>query len=208
MKQKYSFRCQKEHQWLTSGESVFRQGTWCPKCKGAAIRNSKLLGDGLRRLQTAAESHGGSCLTTVYSGIGKKYLFRCQKGHEWEACGEPILAKNNGTWCPHCSHSISRPEKELQALVQDLLPDTQFLFNSRQVIPPQELDIYVPCLKKALEFDGDYWHGTSEAQGRDAKKNARCKKKGIQLLRVRESDWKNCRSLVEQQVRNFLSFSS
>ena len=47
-----------------------------------------------------------------------------------------------------------------------------------------ELDIYIPSLKIAIEYDGYYWH--KHRTEKDLVKNYRCKKDGIKLYRIRE----------------------
>ena len=47
-----------------------------------------------------------------------------------------------------------------------------------------ELDIYIPSLKIAIEYDGYYWH--KNRMRKDIEKNYKCKKDGIKLYRLRE----------------------
>ncbi len=53
--------------------------------------------DDMREL---AESRGGQCLSTEFSGIGSKLTWRCWFGHEWEATPVCVTA---GHWCPECA---------------------------------------------------------------------------------------------------------
>lgn len=67
--------------------------------------------------------------------------------------------------------------------------------NTKQVILPYELDIYVPGHSLAIEFNGIYWHssGTKEDDKRLSKyhldKTELCESKGIHLLHIFESEW-------------------
>ena len=47
-----------------------------------------------------------------------------------------------------------------------------------------ELDIYIPSLKIAIEYDGYFWH--KHRTKNDLEKNYKCKKDGIKLYRIRE----------------------
>lgn len=47
----------------------------------------------------------------------------------------------------------------------------------------KELDIFVPSLNLAIEYDGEYWHQDVK---KDVKKNKLCLDNGIKLIRVRE----------------------
>jgi G:T-mismatch repair DNA endonuclease (very short patch repair protein) len=81
--------------------------------------------------------------------------------------------------------------------------------NSRDIIPPRELDIYLPQYKIAIEYNGDYWHANPEKYTneslilfsniglvraekiweKDAQKQMLCENKGIKLLVVWENNW-------------------
>lgn len=69
--------------------------------------------------------------------------------------------------------------------------------NCRSLIPPLELDIYLPDVKLAVEYDGVFWH--SESSGKNSRyhlnKTLECQKRGVQLLHVFDTDdpdiWKS-----------------
>lgn len=48
-----------------------------------------------------------------------------------------------------------------------------------------ELDIFVPSLRVAIEYDGCYWH--RDSQNRDKEKDLLCQQAGITLIRIREN---------------------
>ena len=52
-------------------------------------------------LETLAASRGGECLGLIQQeGRHKKYLWKCSKGHIWEARTDSVT---RGTWCPFCN---------------------------------------------------------------------------------------------------------
>ena len=51
-------------------------------------------------LQQFARSRGGECLSGESQGEGVKHLWRCGRGHEFEA--SPRLLITAGYWCPEC----------------------------------------------------------------------------------------------------------
>ena len=64
-----------------------------------------------------------------------------------------------------------------------------YITNDRSVIPPKELDIYIPALKIAIECNGCYWHSDMEKpKDYHVKKFKECKDMGIQLIQIWE-DW-------------------
>lgn len=113
--------------------------------------------------------------------------------------------------CPVCfprMAGISHKEKELLDFVKSIY-DGDILENVRNVIYPLELDIYVPEMNLAIEFDGTYWH--SEQCGKDesyhvGKTNA-CNAKGIRLIHVFEDEWLRHRDIVEDRIKNIIGIA-
>jgi very-short-patch-repair endonuclease len=68
-----------------------------------------------------------------------------------------------------------------------------------------ELDIYIPSLRKAIEYDGEYWHGRPEAIGRDSKKDIQCREAGIELLRIPEEQYLKDKSGTMELIKKWLA---
>ena len=69
-------------------------------------------------------------------------------------------------------------EKELVEFCKQYYPD--LIENDRQLIKPYELDIVIPELKLAIEFNGDYWHSKKfKADNYHQMKIDMCKEKRI-----------------------------
>ena len=83
--------------------------------------------------------------------------------------------------------SISHDEKNLANFIKEII---DVKVNSRNIIPPYELDIYIPEANIAIEYNGVYWH--LEGQGKDKKyhlnKTLLCASKDIQLFHIFSSD--------------------
>lgn len=89
------------------------------------------------------------------------------------------------------SHSnTSFLEQAFLYYIKQLYPDT----ITRDVSYGVELDIYVPSIKFALEYDGSYWH--NEKLANDNKKDAICLNSGIRLVRIREKPLPNTASAI------------
>lgn len=60
------------------------------------------------------------------------------------------------------------------------------LRRTRKVISPQELDIYIPELKLAIEFNGTYWHNCKDMTHKDyhLNKSLLCRDNGIRLIHI------------------------
>ena len=87
--------------------------------------------------------------------------------------------------------SFSMAEKE----ITDFLKIENLKTNVRNIIPPYELDIYIPEHKLAIEFDGLFWHSSHDEESDKVKKNyhlnktSLCQKKGIKLFHIFENEW-------------------
>ena len=146
--------CEKDHEWEST--VVHRsEGNGCPYCS-----NHKTL-TGFNDLATtdpelAKEVSPNSEIkaTEVTIGSGKRLLWMCSNDHEWEST---VANRSSGYGCPKCSGS--KMEENLAGLIKTLLPENiTIIRNDRQLIKPYELDILIPELNLAFEFNGDYWH--------------------------------------------------
>lgn len=194
---KILWKCSKGHEWeaVVANRS---QGRGCPYCS-----NKKIL-PGFNDLMTvnlelAKEVSPESKIKAieVTTGSNKKLLWRCSKGHEWKTT---VKTRSRGKGCPKCSGS--KMEENLAQLIKTLLPqNTRTLRNDRQLIKPYELDILIPDLHLAFEFNGDYWHNDENIRKRhpqfntskqfDEFKKRECNNQGVELFFVREKQWVN-----------------
>ena len=194
---KYFWECSKGHRWEAKANDIQR-GSWCPHCAGNTRKN-------LQWLQELTAERGGKCLSTEYKNSQTKYPWECSKGHRWEASANSV---QRGHWCPRCAHRTSKLETQLLEFVQQFCPDAR---KGKKLLKNKnfELDVYIPSLHKAIEFDGEYWHHSEWAiqkgkPQRDQRKNQQCADAGIQLLRVRERDYLADPEAVKQQILEFL----
>ena len=123
--------------------------------------------------------------------LDKSVLFRCLN------CGKEFTSNCNGynhTECPDCFPIFinSEPQQEIYLFLKNEC-NFEIIENSRSIISPLELDIYIPEKNLAIEFDGLYWH--SEKCGKDSKyhlnKTKLCEEKNIQLIHIFDDEWRN-----------------
>ena len=120
-----------------------------------------------------------------------KYKWQCKE------CGEifesAFVNSSQFPLCPKCHPKLINSSKMEKFLVDfiKMIYKGEILENTRSIIPPLELDIYIPELKLAIEFNGDCWH--SEEVGKTStyhlKKTKLCEEKGIHLVHVFEHDY-------------------
>lgn len=147
----------------------------------------------------------------VTAGSHKKLLWRCCNDHEWEA---RVDRRSQGRGCPKCSGS--KMEENLAKLIKTILPEnTTIIRNDRKLIKPYELDILIPSLNIAFEFNGDYWHSDkvirknrpqfSSSKQFDNFKKQECEKQGIKLFFIRERQWANNYDKTVEKVKRIIA---
>jgi len=107
--------------------------------------------------------------------------------------------------CKHMiSQNISRPELILKYIINKLFYKYKILYNSRRIIKPYELDIYLPELRLAFEYDGLYWH--KDKIDIDNIKNEMCIKNNIKLFRIIEIDYdsKHYSTSIKEKLISYL----
>jgi hypothetical protein len=104
------------------------------------------------------------------------------------------------------SFPTQQKQKELINCIKKMgIRDNQIIINTRKVISPLELDIYIPHLNVAIEFNGSYWHSEAilssiEARNKHIHKTKLCRDKGIFLLHIFENNWHQ----KKQQLLNYI----
>jgi len=107
--------------------------------------------------------------------------------------------------CPYCSNNyLSKKETKLKLIVQKYVDATNLIENTRRVIHPMELDLYLPDNKVAFEYNGNYWHSTIQNgmyKNYHRKKTDKCLEKGVKLYHV----WERCNiEIVESKIKQLL----
>jgi hypothetical protein len=105
--------------------------------------------------------------------------------------------------CPQCfpiDHSF--PEKEILEFIKSLNIDN-IVENNRTVIPPYELDIYLPDKKVAIEFNGLYWHSLHPKEYH-LNKTLMCEEKNIFLIHIFEDEWCLKKDIVKSRLKQIL----
>lgn len=162
-------------------------GRGCPCCA------NKVVVAGINDLATrnpelAQEWHptrnGDLTPDMVMLGTAQKVWWLCPNGHEYVAS---VLHRGHGTNCPICNsgRQTSFAEKAIFYYVKKVYPDA--IHRDTEVLGNRmELDIYIPSLKLAIEYDGAFWHDGEKAKKREQEKFLRCQQMGINLLRIKE----------------------
>lgn len=123
-------------------------------------------------------------------------------------------SKNKGyEICPTCYPRMSGSsvgERELYEFIKSISPNA--IANDRTTLGTfgKELDVYIPELKLAFEFDGLYYHSDNvHSIARNInEKTTRCTNLGIRLIHVFEDEWKYSRDIVKSRIKQILKVKS
>ena len=138
-----------------------------------------------------------------------------QPGHvnPWHCiiCGSLIngtLRNGRFTKCKTCYPSGSLPERQVRDFITGLGFD--IVENSRTVIPPWELDIFVPALNLAVEYCGTYWHSEQHGKHRNYHKNKldKAAEQGIRLITLFSNHWIDRPDLVKSRLLQIMQLQS
>jgi hypothetical protein len=98
-------------------------------------------------------------------------------------------------------------EKSIVNFIKSL--NVNYLLRTRTVIPPYELDVYIPEYNLAIECNGTFWHSTTINKNTNYhyNKSKLCEEKGIRLIHIFEYEWNNQRQrlILENIIRDALN---
>lgn len=127
--------------------------------------------------------------------------------------------------CQHMKKpgTMSMPEVDLFNIIKEKYPKAQRFRDSKArvegkpLIKGFDIDIYVPELRKGIEFDGTYWHSVAglKRSRRDWPdtdllnyhniKDAYFRSKNIELLHIKEEEWDSDRNICIVKCLEFLA---
>ena len=137
------------------------------------------------------------------------FVFNCEKGHTFEISNNLLTSRisTNTKLCTICN-PIGQHISGQEILFSEYLKEIymgEILLNTKKIINPNELDIYLPELKLAFEYNGLFWHNElhrNKTYHRD--KTDQCEKKGIKLIHIYEDDWMIKTNIVKSYIFNLL----
>lgn len=183
----------------------FLLGRGCPKCKNRRISESETKTTE-QFIKEITEVHNGkyNYSKVEYVGAKEKVCIICPiHGEFWQEASSHL----SGCGCPKCVGMISKAEEEIKQFIIENF-DIEILSNKRDILSDgKELDIYIPSLNIAFEYNGMIWH--SEKFGKDKdyhlNKTVDCLKQGIRLYHIYEYEWQNKRIAVQNNILQILN---
>jgi hypothetical protein len=135
------------------------------------------------------------------------YCIKCNSNFDIHIKTLYSRTSNNLEICTNCNPLIkmlSDKENQILQIIKESY-NGEILTNIRNIISPYELDIYLPELKLAFEFNGLYWHNELyRDKNYHFDKTNRCIENNIQLIHIWEDDWDNNPELIKSMILNKL----
>ena len=126
-------------------------------------------------------------------------IFRRRKNQGIELCPilNPILV----------SDGTSDIENDIYLYIKSIYSG-KIIQNDRSILNGKEIDIYLPEMNLAIEFNGLYWHSeVYKDKMYHQEKTILCENKGIQLIHIWEDDWLDKKDIVKDIIQSKLGMN-
>ena len=107
--------------------------------------------------------------------------------------------------CQKCSFIFSKNEKDIISFLNENKINN-IIENSRKIISPYELDIYLPDFNLAIEYCGLYWHSEKFIdKNYHLNKLKLCNDNNIRLITIFEDEWINKKNIIKNKLKSILN---
>lgn len=202
---KVCIMCPEHGEFWQSPSKHYNAKQGCPKCGKRKCENAQKITKE-EYIEKARKVHGGKYdySKIEYDNSHSKITIICPKHGEFQ---QLAYDHTNGHGCPVCANLYSSKENEIYDFLAKELGEENVIQHDRIILGGRkELDIYVPSLKLAIEYNGLYWH--SEATGKDKwyhyDKMKACEDKGIRLIEIFEDEYLNHKDIVINKLLHLI----
>jgi hypothetical protein len=151
----------------------------------------------------------------IISISGETYTFHCDcnENHTFHIASNLLYhrLKYKTILCTECNKVNSYNNSGVQIQLTNFIKENyldEIILNNREIINPHEIDIYLPKIKLAFEFNGLYWHSDLyKDKNYHINKTEFCEKKHIQLIHIYEDEWLFKNDIVKSNILNLLGKS-
>lgn len=106
-------------------------------------------------------------------------------------------------------YKTSKEEMIIASFIKSI-HDGEVIQGSYSVIPPKEVDIFIPEHHLAIEINGLYWHSENGGQRKSEyheEKRIACEEEGIRLLQLYSSEVHSSFDIIQSMIRSKLGLS-
>lgn len=142
-------------------------------------------------------------------------IMKCAKNHDFTISyityyRRKFTCKN--TLCTICNPIDNNTVSDKENMIYEYIKENYngiIIQSDREVLEGKELDIYLPDLNIAIEYNGVYWHSELyKERNYHLDKFLKCKEKGIHLIQIWEDDWFYKQDIVKSRLANILNFTT
>jgi hypothetical protein len=143
----------------------------------------------------------------------KKMYFNCKECNQKFELHLDLFhnrKRTNTILCTNCnpidSHT-SGQEIQLQQFIEKQYKGN-IILNDRKLLKPYELDVYLPDLKLAFEFNGLFYHNEKCVENNyHLNKTELAENKDIKLIQIFEDDWTYKQDIIKSIINNSLNLT-
>lgn len=187
-----SWECEKGHSFEKSYTAVLK--SWCHECAG----NMKLT---IEHCHQVAKERGWKCLSKKYKNAQQKIKWQCNNGHIWKTTVGDVKRSNG---CPVCG-GVGKTQKQIYNILKELFPNYIIYYNFRRFdwlktrgSGKLQIDIYIPHLKLAIEYQGEqHYHAVDVFGGEKEFKKIKFRDK-LKKQRIRQN---------KKDIKTFIIFN-
>lgn len=208
MKKPVTLKCECGHTFtVATGSEIFLKGRFrgCPICNPSKRGKHQMIDNYLQSIFDRCDDSTEYEWREEYKGNNKikHRIFHKKCNKEYYVRPADFL---HGYRCPHCAKMRSRSENDMFLDILKISPHA--IQSERTQINPYELDIFIPNLNLAIEYNGLHWH-SEKIKGRNyhVEKMQRCSIKGIHLVQIFEDEWKNNKDAVLSYISQLASIN-
>ena len=181
--------------WQNTNNHLIGKG--CPKCNGGIQLNTNEF------IEKAREVHGDKYDYSLaeYTKSKDNITIICPIHGKFNQMPDKHINSKQG--CPKCSYeqTKSKAEIELYDYIKSIYSGT-IIQSDRYTISPLELDIYIPELSIAFEYNGLFWHSEHHKERNyHINKTNTCEQLDIQLVHIWEDDWLYNQDVVKNMIK-------
>jgi len=186
------WKCSLGHSYDSTIGSRTAQGSGCPYCSNPPKR----ILIGFNDLESWCKNNNRADLLDEWDyeknvltplevsfGSGKAVWWKCSVNHSWKS----IIGnrtKEFSHYCPICNRNqTSLPEQIVAFYI-----GKEYKTKQRHKIFGREVDVFIPQLNIAIEYDGQMWHSGQEKIKKDSEKSQEIIKQDVILIRLKESN--------------------
>ena len=201
-RQKINIFCNKHQSYFEQSIESHMVGHGCPKC-GKELTDtfkSDTQESFLAKAELINIENKLNFDKVVYKGTKDKIIVTCNTHGDFELTPNALL---QGQSCPKCNSNRSKAEKEIAEFLKEYVNIKE---SDRKTLGNRELDIFIPSLNLAIEYNGLYWHSNKFVEDNYHKEKLElCLEKGIRLVQIFEDEWRDKKDIVKSRLLNLIN---